>query len=219
MHALMAEGDRPGRLDWDLIAAWTAAVFSSIAAIAGFWSAYEAHRQANIAIEAEARASQTALVESCQASSPALFHVGDDFDAITGRLADDEYWSAAEPRDFDQQRPRLSHRYLRCVFTNLSPVPLLSVTIYYQVEFHHHKTVKVLYNSPFALAAGATQALWFFDNDREPIVMHVPSRARYFRFPDLHSTHVQPFLPALRDSWIVYRDSEPDEQLDQSAIK
>jgi hypothetical protein len=169
------EETRP--VSWELRAAWISAIASAVAACGGLWSAYEARLATKIATEGVALETQAALVESCGEATPSLFLVGDDFDVLTGSDGNDEYWNSVEPSLFNENRPKKSRVILRCQFTNLSRVPLLSIYVYYRFGFHHNKTIKEKHSFPFALSPNATHAIWFFNIEKPTVVVNTPNRA------------------------------------------
>jgi hypothetical protein len=161
---------------------------------------------------------QAALVESCAEASPALFRDGDDFDVLTGTDGNDEYWNSSERWQLNDNKPTKPRVLLRCQFTNLSRVPLLAIRVYYRFGFHHNRTIKEKHSFPFTLAPGATHAVWFFNIEKPTVVVNTPHRARYVRFPALSGVQNQDFEPRVRDFWILYRDFDPDEHLDESMM-
>jgi hypothetical protein len=169
----------------------------------GVWSANEAHRATTLQAETSALEKQVALVESCGTTTPALFRVGDDFVILTGSDGNDEYWNSSERDSFDENRPEKPRVLLRCQYTNLSRVPLLSIRVYYHLGYHHNKTIKEEHSFPFALAPNATHAIWFFNIEKPTVVVSTPERARYIRFPDLASPQSHTFQPRIRDYWIL----------------
>jgi hypothetical protein len=203
---------------WVRVSAWGPAAFAGVAAIASIWGAVATQKAANIESTALRVETQAALVETCGTATPALFAIGDDFVVLTGSNGNDDYWNSVEPSDFNEQRPKIPHLFVRCQFTNLSRVPLLSIYVYYRLGFHHDKTVKTKHNLPFALAVGATHTIWFFNTDAQTVVFVTPEHARYIRFPNDSGLEDHSFRPRIHDFWILYRNHDPDERLDESVM-
>jgi hypothetical protein len=197
----------------------SAGALALISLVVSIWSAFEAHRATTLQAESVFLERQVALVESCGEASPALFRDGDDFVVLTGTDGNDEYWNSAERRQLDANRPHKPRVLVRCQFTNLSRVPLLSIRTYYRFGFHHNRTIKEKHSFPFTLAPNATHALWFFNIEVPTVVFSTPDHARYIRFPEMSHVQTERFEPRIRDYWILYRDFDPDEHLDESMMR
>jgi hypothetical protein len=203
----------------DRIAPWIAVVFSALAAIGGLWSAWESRDQARIAAEEAALDSQVALVRACGTFTKAAFRVGDDMLELHGSDGSKEYTSSLEVTDFYDAISNKPERFLRCDFTNDSRVPLLTVTFSLRAGFHHGRKPKWEHSFPFeALAPGQSRRVWILNTDNSPIAVRNAERARYVRFPYVTKYQDQTFQPVLGDYWILYRDFDPDEHLDNSML-
>jgi hypothetical protein len=202
------------------LAPWIAAALSALAVIGALWTAWETRRGAEVARETAALETHAALVRSCDVFSAARFRDGDDMLILNGSNdTDSDYESTIERSDFDGFRSKKAQTYVRCEFTNYSRVPLLTVAVYMAVDYHHHRLHKTEHNFPFsALGPGQSRALWIVNKSQEAVTVDTPQRARYARFPDLSTFQDQRFLPVLTDYWVLQRDENPVDNLDQSLM-
>jgi len=220
----MADDDKdltPKERTAEFLAPWIAVVFSALAAIGGLWTAWETRTLAQATRETAVLDARSALVRSCDVFSAARFRDGDDMMVLKGAAGGDrDYLSTIERADFDQQRANgKAKNFLRCEFTNYSRVPLLTVIVYMGVDYHHHREHKIEHNFPFsALGPEKSRALWIFNDSNEAVAVSTPQRAQYARFPDLGTFQQQQFRPALSDYWVLKRDEDPAESLDQSMM-
>jgi hypothetical protein len=194
---------------------WLAALFSSIAAIAGIFAAFDAHTQTRLAAEQAEREARVALVRYCDVTLRTDMHPGDDIFYLTGASGDFDYTALAEALDFTSAFPKKITRALRCQFTNYSRVPLLRITFFFNGGFHHDHKVKQEHNDfPFpALESNKTRTVWFVNTDNEPVVVHEPMSVRYIRFPRLTELYDEKLASVADDSWTLTRDHNPQEHL------
>ncbi|HEX3465845.1 MAG TPA: hypothetical protein VHS78_17490 [Candidatus Elarobacter sp.] len=188
-----------------------------VSLVVSIGSAIDAHRAVALQSESAELDRQVALVESCTEASPQLFRVGDDFDMILDLNDEDQFWNSADPKDFNGLLPHGQRVVVRCQFTNLSRVPLLSIYVHFTLAYHHHTKVKDSHTFPFALAPNASHAVWFFNTARDRVAFVTPTYARYTMFPIAVQRRYK-FEPRVRDYWVLYRDEEPDENLDDTMM-
>lgn len=207
------------------IAPWLAVIFSALAAVAGLWTALETRSAAHAALDANALDSRTALVRTCQIISRRRFVPGDDIMRLNGNSQHgSEYNSAIEQDDFDNYLPKRPTDFLRCLFTNYSRVPLLTVGFFLRVDYHKHRVHRTEKHFPFAglgptnTGSNSTRVVWFVNTSNEPIAVSIPDRARHARFPELSQFQDQLFEPVLKDYWVLTRDADAVENLDQSMM-
>jgi hypothetical protein len=119
------------------------------------------------------------------------------------------YLPRSERSDFDSARSKKARNYLRCEFTNYSRVPLLNVSVYVGVDYHHHSKHKAEHNLPFsAIGPGQSRAIWIMNGSNEAVTVATAHHAKYACFPKAEAFQVQKFLPALTDYWVLVRDAE-----------
>ena len=208
-----------GRNRVEDVAPWAAVAFSALAALGGLWTGWEGHAGARIAEREAALNEQVALVRVCDLAPPALFATGDDLLEVSGKAGSADYTSFDDREDFDASRSRRATTFLRCRFTNYSRVPILAVSFGVPLAYHGGRTEKTQRNFPFpALKPDETRTLWIIDKDDAPVIVRTPERARYARFPHLSEYTDQVFQPMLRDYWIIARNADPIEKLDQASM-
>ncbi len=201
------------------VAPWAAVALSALAAIGGIWTGYEGHAAARIAAQEAALNEQVALVRICDIAPASLFATGDDLLEVSGKDGSAEYTSFDDRGDFDASRSRRPTTFLRCRFANYGRVPILGVSFGVPLVYHGGRTKKTQRNFPFpALRPDETRTLWIIDKDDDAVMVRTPQRARYARFPRLSEYTDQVFQPVLRDYWIIARDADPIERLDQTSM-
>lgn len=102
--------------------------------------------------------------------------------------------------------------------SNPSRVPLLWILRLLSRRFPLQQNNSAAHSFPFALAPNATHAIWFVNTESATVVIYVPRTAKYIRFLELKAPQDQGFEPALKDYWILNRDINPDENLDESMM-
>ncbi|HEY2476024.1 MAG TPA: hypothetical protein VGI19_14635 [Candidatus Cybelea sp.] len=202
----------------ELRLAWLTALFSLVAAVAGFlvagagfWTAYEAQKQARIALD-EAKLDETGIVtRECDMVHRTLMQTGDDLFLIDGAFGDSDYIEHEERTDLLDTASKTPTYFLECRLKNPTRVPIFDLTFYGTVSYHDNKIRRRRHNDDAiqVLEPGESKTIWVLEANNVSATFHEPDHVQYYLFPDMKTLVSQPLLPRNAFYWIIKRSSDP----------
>lgn len=202
----------------------TTAIATALLALGTAWLAWTTHDLAKVAYSEITLQRTVQLVRECGPASRNDAKSGDALIELDSRSSDGfEYNDWLSRVDLLDRFKCDKIDYLRCQFTNVSRLPLLYVHVSVVVRYANKGVVTIFFPLRTSQASSGgldpTRIVWFANNGPLSATVRNPDKSQYTQLvPDIKNDAVHKLMPDLMDRWIVARDADIKEYLDQKEM-